>query len=32
MSDLGVLLLVIVFWLFSYALVKFAERLSGTER
>jgi hypothetical protein len=32
MSDLGVLLIVVVFWLLSYALVRFAERLSGSGR
>ena len=32
MSDLGVLLVIIVFYLLSHGLVKFAEHLSGTQR
>ena len=32
MSDLGVLLMVVVFFLLSLGLVKFAERLSRTQR
>jgi len=32
MSDLGVLLLLVVFYLLSHGLVKFAESLSRTQR
>jgi hypothetical protein len=32
MSDLGVVLIVVAFFLLSYAVVKFAESLSGSGR